>query len=106
MGDQNGNNQLESVEFVQVCADIGYPGNPEEALQLYRQLLKDPSRQFLTLDDISVGGVVVRAVTGLTLAMKDDDLLSHDDRAKREMHRRSETLNQAKNQIGAQGVPE
>jgi Ca2+-binding EF-hand superfamily protein len=88
--DDNGNNQLECHEFVAVCAEIGYSGSEKEAKQLYRQLLKDQGRQFLALEDLSVGGIVVKAVTGLQMTMNDDDLLSRDEQAKRHLQRREE----------------
>jgi len=58
--DKNGNNTIEVEEFVEVCKHIGYIDDPEA---LFRQLRRDPSRKFISMDDIRAKGVMTFAVT-------------------------------------------
>lgn len=46
--DDNGNNQIDVQEFVEICGNIGYNGNNSE---LFKELRYHPSRKFLTLQD-------------------------------------------------------
>jgi len=58
--DTNKNNMIEVEEMAAVCQQIGYTGSPAE---LFKQLKKDPSRKFVTMDDINAKGCIVWAAT-------------------------------------------
>lgn len=48
MIDENRNNKIESDEFAEVCATIGYEGDP---IEMFRQLRSHPSRKLLHVED-------------------------------------------------------
>merc|ERR1711924_169908 len=52
MLDVNGNNKLESDEFAEICATIGYEGDP---IEMFRQLRSHPSRKYLHLEGDNAG---------------------------------------------------
>jgi len=87
--DSDRSNKVECDEFVDICRNIEYPGPPEEAAQLFRQLCKDPGQKALAREDFLVGGVVVKAVTGMELVLNDDDLLTKDEKGKIDLDRRT-----------------
>merc|ERR1719253_580910 len=51
---------IEVEEVASVCQQIGYTGSPAE---LFKQLKKDPSRKFITMDDVNAKGCIVWAAT-------------------------------------------
>lgn len=56
--DKNGNNMIEVDELEAVCQDIGYIG---EASELFKQLRANPTRRFITMDDIHAKGIIAWA---------------------------------------------
>merc|ERR1719217_1680987 len=56
--DKNGNNMIEVDELEAVCQDIGYTG---EASELFKQLRANPTRRFITMDDIHAKGIIAWA---------------------------------------------
>jgi len=58
--DTNKNNTVEQAEIAQACEEIGYADNPDE---LFKQLRKDPSRRFVSMEDLNAKGVITWAVT-------------------------------------------
>jgi len=56
--DENGNNMIEVEELEHVCQKIGYTGNPEK---LFNQLRADPSKKFITMEDVDAKGVIAWA---------------------------------------------
>eukprot|EP00931_Biecheleriopsis_adriatica_P099831 TRINITY_DN7460_c0_g1_i1.p1 TRINITY_DN7460_c0_g1~~TRINITY_DN7460_c0_g1_i1.p1 ORF type:complete len:1278 (-),score=287.92 TRINITY_DN7460_c0_g1_i1:32-3865(-) len=67
--DSNGNNQIDRQEFIEICDDIGFPGEIEghqsaelEALQLFRQLLPDLGQTIISFKDLNVDKVVGRTI--------------------------------------------
>jgi len=58
--DKNKNNTIEVEEVAEVCQQIGYT---DSAVELFKQLRKDPSRKFITMDDINAKGCIVWAAT-------------------------------------------
>lgn len=58
--DKNKNNTIEVEEVAEVCQQIGYT---DSAVELFKQLKKDPSRKFITMDDINAKGCIVWAAT-------------------------------------------
>lgn len=107
--DGNHNNMVELDEFVQLCDELGYPGSSKA---LFRQLLKNPLRKCLTLEDMEGNAMIIQgnkadANSSGKFYKKADSMLSNTQKAKMELANRKEMARKAKSlQTGAESWPQ
>jgi Ca2+-binding EF-hand superfamily protein len=83
--DGNHNNMVEEAEFCSLCKDLGYEGNSKA---LFKQLLKNPQRKVIAIEDIeSKAAIIVAnkadAASQHKFYMKADSMLTKDEKARK-----------------------
>lgn len=80
MPSTNKSNTIDSDEFVDICARVGYVGNADEAKQLFKQFVKHPGQMALSREDLqTLGAIVSKAAHGVRLFKIHADLTSNEE---------------------------